>query len=357
MAVRRKRWILSTALFGFCFIVICFLYSFISSLSPPRTRFMHRFHPPPPGAALSWSLDDIASNHEAARIAPLPTEEVHFSSVKAYSNFLSESSSYTEVEDEFYRRMTTVHARCSPMPRLGRYGDGGWDTCLAKSFRPEKKCLVYDFGVDNVWEYDEFMAQHYGCTVRAFDPSMTEDDFLHIPGPVHFYNVGLGGSNRQLQNGWHLRTLSSLLKRFGEYHHTIDVLKMDVDYYEWEVLKHLLSTRILTRTKQLLLEVHTRDVRGTAPSKEDFLFYHGILDRLEALGFRRFNSHANPRGRGILFQARSHESEVEKKKSSSIGRTCCYELYYININFIKDRTGIEVVWSHFTQAFLLDTTT
>lgn len=48
--------------------------------------------------------------------------------------------------------------------------DGQKAVCLDTEVRPIKgKCLVYSFGVNNEWSFEDAMDQ-YGCDVYAFDP-------------------------------------------------------------------------------------------------------------------------------------------------------------------------------------------
>ncbi len=48
-----------------------------------------------------------------------------------------------------------------------------------------------------------------------------------------------------------------------------------------------------------------------------------VLEMLETIGFRRWHTHANVAGPAI----RSHRTRLF--------RPCCYEMYYINTNFIN----------------------
>jgi len=79
----------------------------------------------------------------------------------------------------------------------------------------------------------------------------------------------------------------------------------------------------LQLVKQLIVEVHTSEVMtvGVPTSREQFLDMYRILAALEHIGFRRYHYHYNPLG--IYTSVRTGKT-----------RTCCYELYYININFL-----------------------
>jgi hypothetical protein len=51
-----------------------------------------------------------------------------------------------------------------------RYKDGQKSVCLDQGLGPAiNNCLVYSFGIDNEWSFDDDMAK-LGCNVYSFDP-------------------------------------------------------------------------------------------------------------------------------------------------------------------------------------------
>lgn len=72
--------------------------------------------------------------------------------------------------------------------------DGHKAVCLDPPIAPVfDQCLIYSFGINNEWTFDEAMAD-YGCQVFSFDPSMKVDDHNRTDR-IHFYNVGLSGED------------------------------------------------------------------------------------------------------------------------------------------------------------------
>ena len=54
------------------------------------------------------------------------------------------------------------------------------------------KCLVYSFGLGSDWEFELAMAD-LGCTVRAFDPTITQvPKNVDLRRNIHFVSFGLG---------------------------------------------------------------------------------------------------------------------------------------------------------------------
>ncbi len=273
------------------------------------------------------------SSSPATTLAPLPAYAVKLATAK-----------YNEIEDAYYKRLEGVHLKCTPVPHVGRSGDGGWEVCMAPAFKPKPGCVVYSFGVNNIWEFDESMARDYGCTVRAFDPSMASADHTHSPGPVNFYKLGLGGTARKLpKNGWQLYTFDDFMRRFGDSSRVIDLVKIDIEFSEWETFEKMLETGALGRIKQLIFETHTNDLNNVITSKTDYLRYHRILDGIEELGFRRYFRHDNNFGIGPVSSARARSGDPVYQKSAKLRRTCCHEVYYVNMRYAKDQTGLEMV--------------
>lgn len=104
---------------------------------------------------------------------------------------------------------------------------------------------------------------------------------------------------------------------------TIDVLKIDIEYSEWESLNAMIKEGSLQNVKQLVFEIHTKELHiGGAPSKtKDYIHYWKTLTALERWGFWRWKSHPNPSGR------------YRSQRTNRIGH-CCFELYYINVKYM-----------------------
>ena len=104
----------------------------------------------------------------------------------------------------------------------------------------------------------------------------------------------------------------------------IDVLKLDIEFSEWGSLKTMFKEGVLQYVKQLVLEIHTKEMFlvNEESTREDFYDMYSVLLMLEKLGFRRFKVHYNHTGQYISMRSGKH-------------RTCCYEMSYINLNYIK----------------------
>ncbi len=165
--------------------------------------------------------------------------------------------------------------------------------CIDKKVAPiPGKCLVYSFGINNEWSFDENMA-NYGCQVFAFDPSMGIDHHDHSPGNVHFYNWALGDRNEYDHSlNWTILSLSSIYETLSSRHGSkvIDYLKLDIEYSEWIALPHILKSGMLSKIRQLGIEIHL-DVNY---SLEQHRKWAKLLRSIEKNGMIRFDSEYNP---------------------------------------------------------------
>ena len=96
---------------------------------------------------------------------------------------------------------------------------------------------------------------------------------------------------------------------------------MDVEYNEWSALERIISDGLLRYVKQLAVEVHTRELFNQGSSSSDFYHYYEILRHLELVGFKKWYWHFNTWG-------------FYPNKDGSRYLSCCYELVYINTNYI-----------------------
>jgi len=231
---------------------------------------------------------------------------------------LTATMNVKELEEYYYIMVQQNTIVCPKSQRFGKAGDGGWDLCLSDVFTPKAPCLSYSFGVNHVWEFDDEVANKLGCEVRAFDPSMKSADQKHAER-VWYFNLGIGGKNETLSTGWKINTFSSILKRHNHETSIIDILKMDVEYWEWSVLENILADGSLKKVKQLLIETHT----GNVPTVDLFRFYLTLLKQLYHSGFRMWKSNWNHLGTMV---------SVHTGKRL----TCCFEMYFVNVNFLPD---------------------
>ena len=96
---------------------------------------------------------------------------------------------------------------------------------------------------------------------------------------------------------------------------------------EWDAFEAAISAnavnRALDKVKQLAFEIHTKEMTAGNSSLHDYVRFSRVLNGLHEVGFRRWYWHSNPLG--VKFK--SH-SEVETLN-------CCYEVAYININYLN----------------------
>mmetsp|Transcript_6334 Transcript_6334/g.13747 ORF Transcript_6334/g.13747 Transcript_6334/m.13747 type:complete len:478 (-) Transcript_6334:1547-2980(-) len=184
-----------------------------------------------------------------------------------------------------------------------------------KTTQKEKssKCLVYSFGLDKSSQWEESMANVFGCEVFAFDPTSSFPDV--IAPNVRFYPFGLyqqreydgnatfESNNNILAQSNHydaidpkkLRTLGEIVEHLGHEKQQIDLMKLDCEGCEYGVLKQLACHRgrrdvnhpnIHTKPviKQLMVEFHFQKNLGMR-SDQDILLAAEAIQCLEQDGW------------------------------------------------------------------------
>ena len=100
---------------------------------------------------------------------------------------------------------------------------------------------------------------------------------------------------------------------------------MDIEFDEWKTFSVMLRDGSLNNVKQFVFELHTPQISlhgiRRPTTLKDFDGMATVLYDLETLGFRKYRFHYNPWGK--------YKSTYTNKN-----RTCCYEVSYININFL-----------------------
>ncbi|KAK7486300.1 hypothetical protein BaRGS_00022470, partial [Batillaria attramentaria] len=222
-----------------------------------------------------------------------------------------------------------------PSSRMGNEGDGGWNICNDPAWVPRKPCIVYSFGVGFDFSFDDEVAEVYGCQVFSFDPSMKTESYQRSK-LVKFFNIGIGDEGTRGGGTWNISSytvtrgnetwnISSFSKIREMLNHTaavIDVVKMDIEWGEWDALPSMIKEGQLVNVRQFAVEFHVE--KEEQKDKRKLLTYLGILRNLQEIGFRRYMTHMNPYG---IPRALRH-SEIE---------SCCYEVYFLNDNFKRAR--------------------
>ncbi|XP_055888158.1 probable methyltransferase-like protein 24 [Biomphalaria glabrata] len=174
---------------------------------------------------------------------------------------------------------------------------GNYKICFDEPYKPSPPCLVYSFGIDNDFRFDDAMAE-IGCEVFSFDPSMGVEDHQRSER-VRFLNLGIAtfdsdnfmplmdGYTLNSKKTWKIRTLSSIKKMLGHEKRALDILKIDVETYEWEIMKDLVKNGSLQSVKQLTLEWH---IFANEPMRTEFPNMYGTYMNLKKIGFQQFYS-------------------------------------------------------------------
>ncbi|XP_071098126.1 probable methyltransferase-like protein 24 [Haliotis cracherodii] len=223
-----------------------------------------------------------------------------------------EKMSISEAFKTYHSYLDNVDMLCKRKLRMGKLGDGGWEICDDAEYRPVKPCIVYSFGINNDFSFDDETAQNYECDVFSFDPSMKQKSYQRSPR-VRFLSLGIDGKDYK-KGSWDLHSLTSFKKMLNHTGRFIDVLKMDVEGSEWPALPNMISSGELSKVQQFLVEYH-----GHCDTKNDCLNKLNILKDIYDKGFRKFYVHKNHRC-GF------------KNNLFPVIRTGCYEIHYVNIN-------------------------
>ncbi|XP_023234512.1 methyltransferase-like protein 24 [Centruroides sculpturatus] len=130
--------------------------------------------------------------------------------------------------------------------------------CLKPGPGLRTNCIVYSFRIDGDWSFDESM-EKYGCRVYAFDPGIDLNN-QNLSKKISFYNLGVSDVNenkiRTKNKIWKMRTFDYFLDLLGHHNETIDVLKMDIKGFEWDVLRHMLNNEYFNQIHHLCVEIY-----------------------------------------------------------------------------------------------------
>ncbi|BFZ00529.1 hypothetical protein BsWGS_03568 [Bradybaena similaris] len=201
---------------------------------------------------------------------------------------------------------------CKRKLRMGNMGDGGWEICDDPDVRPRPPCIIYSFGINYDFSFDDDASNVYGCHVYSFDPSMKKfEDHVERSKLVHFYKIGLSDLSTTNKDNWKMKTLADIRTMLGHDNVTIDVIKMDIESSEWPAIPEMIRSGQLQTVQQFMVEYHVLE------SSQDYLMPRlKAIQAVEKAGFKRYYVHKNP-------------GCVKKISGFPIARSLCYEVHYI----------------------------
>lgn len=161
------------------------------------------------------------------------------------------------------------------IPRRFVRSDGVEKNLLGLHPKPgQKKCLVYGMGIAWDSRFEEFMAKNVGCEVHAFDCTISDQSAAVKDKDFTFHNWCIGShdhvrmssmtsyvKSKKQELNMKFKSLDQTMQELG--HKDLDVLKFDIEGFEWQLFQtELLPGKV--RPTQLAFELHTEGANTAA---------------------------------------------------------------------------------------------
>ncbi|CAL8112369.1 unnamed protein product [Orchesella dallaii] len=167
-----------------------------------------------------------------------------------------------------------------------KWDDGGKWTCGLKQIGntplacdPSKPCALFSFGVNGNSFFEAEVLAKTCCNIYAYDPSDTKIGKPILPSNprVKFQKLAVG--KEDVNN---TKKFKTMMEENG--YEWVDVVKMDIEGWEYTVLESVMEDFDKIPIGMLLVEFHTNEVGN--------ILY--TFDKLERKGMRLFHVEINP---------------------------------------------------------------
>lgn len=119
-------------------------------------------------------------------------------------------------------------------------------------------CIFYSFGISSDYSFDSQLAEIFGCSGFAADPTVSHNSSLHPL--VTFHQIGAKMLHEPARKKWFSTSMPSLMKwRRDKY---VDILKMDCEGCEYSLARDVLSEdpTFFHKIGQFAFEIHVSKV-------------------------------------------------------------------------------------------------
>lgn len=186
---------------------------------------------------------------------------------------------------------------CETWPQI----DGVKKICIDKIYKHvlSGSCLLYSFGLNDDWSFEHIMAS-LGCKVRSFDPTIDGPPVgFDWPNNLSFKKIGISNQTEKVEMSnitrnnmkFSLDTLENIIHQMDDKGKNLNVLKLDIEGYEFSVLPKLIDSYLIDSIDQIIVEIHSNE--GSERSYEDLNLLLRSVDTLKSIGFFIINYDPN----------------------------------------------------------------
>ena len=289
----------------------------------------------------------IYKNRKKNKPLIFPENQEYFNNLL---HIINTEKKYISVKNCYYNNDDTcIYKYLCPKKVVGKnlklFGlkkDGGY--VLTDDLKNIK--IAYSFGVDGEFSFDMHLADN-DIDVYMYDPFIKGLDFSkynlnngldfknninYYRQKLHFFKTGITGSIKQNN----MKTLQEILNDNGHSNEKDMILKMDIEYAEWDALNEI-TEDILKKFKYIVIEFHLwkRPEKLIINVLKKLLKFHQVI-------FIRFNN----AGQLIEFGRNKICNAIEvtymlKEGNEFVMDSSIYPPKEINFNNFKDRPSID----------------
>ncbi|KAI3432632.1 hypothetical protein D9Q98_004178 [Chlorella vulgaris] len=209
------------------------------------------------------------------------------------------------------------------LQRIGSSGEGGKFLCM-ETIAETPNCVVYSIGSNGQFDFEASILSSTNCSVHTFDCTYNGSSINNERHSYHKICVGRSTETRSSATGsLQFMSLADITQMLG--HSKVDLLKMDIEGFEYEVMSGLDLKSSCAFPMQISMEVHYHSLYLFTSFHNKPQYWDNMVWTMHQLSLAEL---------AVFFQHIANLGyAIVSRDDNPLGRGCCSEFTFLRVEW------------------------